>query len=232
MNTHDACFIRPALGALCVASLAALSACGGEACFGFNDGCFNRNGPTQTISLSGTAATGPALASATLAVNCAQGSGSTLTDGGGHYSLTLNATLPCTITVTSGGATLHSVAFAGGTFNTTPETELMLVYLAAQLGTSTARVIADLPNNAHFQQVLENQSNVQAAQAAVVANLQQRYALTLAAPAFLTTPFVVSQPGVDSDLVALAAAGAIDANGMPAPAAVSLLAQAGAAHPL
>ncbi|MGZ2746311.1 hypothetical protein [Burkholderia stagnalis] len=232
MNTHDACFIRPVLGALCVASLAALSACGGEACFGFNDGCSNGNTPTQTVSLSGTAATGPALASAAVAVNCAQGSGSTLTDGGGHYSLTLNATLPCTLTVTSGGTTLHSVAFAGGTFNTTPETELMLVYLAAQLGASTASVIANLPNNAHFQQVLENQSDVQAAQAAVVTSLQQRYALTLAAPAFLTTPFVVGQPGVDSDLVALAAAGAIDANGMPDPAAVTLLAQAGAAHPL
>jgi len=40
------------------------------------------------------------------------------------------------------------------------------------------------------------------------------------------------QAGVDSDLGALAAAGAIDANGMPDPAAVSLLSQAGAAHPL
>ncbi|MBN3816976.1 hypothetical protein G3N57_10325, partial [Paraburkholderia sp. Se-20369] len=225
MNTPDARFIRPALGALCVASLAALSACGGEACFGFNSGCFNGNGATQTVSLSGTAATGPALASATVAVNCAQGSGSTLSDGGGHYSLTFNATLPCTLTVTTGGTTLHSVAFAGGTFNTTPETELMLVYLAAQLGTSTARLIADLPNNAHVQQVLLDASAVQAAQAAVVANLQQRYALTLAAPAFLSTPFVVGQPGVDSDLVAPAAAGAIYANGRPDPAAVSVLQQ-------
>ncbi|KVU40487.1 hypothetical protein WK68_01355 [Burkholderia ubonensis] len=233
MNLHDARVIRPALGALCVASLATLSACGGEACFGFNDGCFNGNGNgTQTITVSGTAATGPALASATVAARCAQGSGSALSDGGGNYSLTFNATLPCVLTVTSGGTTLHSLAFAGGTFNTTPETDLMLVYLASQLGTTTAGLIANLPNSAHVQQVLENQSDVQAAQVAVVANLQQRYAVTLTTQAFLTTPFVVGQAGVDSDLVALAKAGAIDANGMPDPAAVQLLAQAGAAHPL
>lgn len=230
MNTHDARFVRPALGALCVASLATLSACGGEACFGFNDGCFNGN--LSTLTLSGTAATGRALASAIVTANCAQGSGSTLSDSGGNYSMTFNATLPCVLTVTAGGTSLHAPAFAGGTFNTTPETELMLVYLAAQLGTNTAHLIGDFPNVSRFQQVLESQTDVQAAQAAVVANLQQRYAVTLTVPAFLTTPFAVGQTGVDSDLTALAKAGAIDANGLPDPAAVTLLSQAGAAHPL
>ncbi|AOJ02933.1 hypothetical protein WS70_14785 [Burkholderia mayonis] len=230
MNIHSVRFVRPTLGALCVASLATLYACGGDACFGF-DGCFNENG-MQTISLSGTAATGRALASAMVNVDCAQGSGATLSDGGGHYSITFNATLPCVISVSSGGTTLHSLAFAGGTFNATPETELMLVYLASQLGTNTAHLIGDFPGNSRFQQVLENQTDVLAAQAAVVTNLQQRYAVTLTAPAFLTTPFVVGQAGVDSDLGALAGAGAIDADGMPDPVAVSLLLQAGAAHPL
>ncbi|AOJ84770.1 hypothetical protein WS86_30205 [Burkholderia savannae] len=230
MNIHNARVIRPALGALCVASLATLHACGGEACFGF-DGCFNNNG-VQTVTLSGTAATGRALASAAVNVDCTQGSAATLSDGGGHYSITFNATLPCTITVTSGGTSLHSLAYAGGTFNTTPETELLLAYLAAQLGTNTARLIGDLPNNSRFQQVLENQTDVLAAQTAVVANLQQRYAVAFATPAFLTTPFFVGQAGVDGDLGALAGAGAIDPNGMPDPVAVSLLQQAGAAHPL
>ncbi|CAJ7185120.1 putative lipoprotein [Burkholderia pseudomallei] len=134
--------------------------------------------------------------------------------------------------MTSGGTSLHSLAYAGGTFNTTPQTELLLVYLAAQLGTSPARLIGDLPNSSRLQQALENQTNVQAAQTAVVANLQQRYAVMFAVPGFLTTPFFVGQPGVDSDLGALANAGAIDANGMPDALAVSLLQQAGAAHPL
>lgn len=233
MNIHHARFVRPALGALCAGSLATLVGCGGSFCVGL-DGCSGGNGGngSQNVALSGTAATGRALASAMVSFSCARGSGSVLSDGGGHYSIAFNATLPCVLTVTSGGTTLHSLAYAGGTFNTTPETELMLVYLASQLGTSETSLIAGLPGNSQFQQVLANQADVLAAQSAVVANLQQHYAVTLTAPAFLTTPFIVGQPGVDSDLGTLATAGAIGADGMPDPAAVSLLSAAGLAHPL
>lgn len=230
MNLRHSCFTHPALGTLCVAALASLAGCNGDACFGV-DVCFNDTN-TQTVALSGTAATGAALASAAVTVSCAQGSATTLTDGGGNYRVSVNAALPCVITVASGGTSLHSLAYAGGTFNTTPETELMLVYLAAQLGTDTAGLIGNFQGNAHFQQVMNSPGTVQAAQSAVATNLQQRYSVTLSTPAFLTTPFVVGQPGVDSDLDALAKAGAIDSNGMPDPAAVSLLMQAGAAHPL
>ncbi|MFM0625167.1 hypothetical protein [Paraburkholderia xenovorans] len=230
MNTHHACFVRPAVAAICVASLATLVACGGNTCISLG-GCVGGNS-VPDVTLSGTAATGRALASAAVSVRCAQGSGSALSDGGGRYTLTFNAALPCILTVTSGGTSLHSLAFAGGTFNTTPETELMLAYLASQLGTTETALIAGFPSNAQFQQVLANQADVLAAQSAVVTNLQQRYALTLAAPAFLTTPFNVGQTGVDSDLDALAAAGAIDASGMPDQAAVALLSAAGLAHPL
>ena len=230
MNTHYACFVRPALAAICVASLATLAACGGSACIGL-DGCGGGN-VTPNVAISGTAATGIALASATVSFSCVQGSGSTLSDGGGRYTITFNATPPCILTVTSGDTSLHSLAFAGGTFNTTPETELMFVYIASQLGTNESGLIAGFPTNSHFQQVLANQADVQAAQSAVVTNLQQHYAVTLTAPAFLTTSFTVGQAGVDSDLGALAAAGAIDANGMPDQAAVSLLSAAGLAHPL
>ncbi|BCG02226.1 hypothetical protein PPGU19_067940 (plasmid) [Paraburkholderia sp. PGU19] len=230
MNLCIARFVRPTVSALCAASLATLAACGGSVCIGF-DGCGGVIA-TQNLALAGTAATGKALASANVNVACAQGSGATLSDGGGRYSLAFNATLPCVITVTSGGTTLHSLAFAGGTFNTTPETELMLVYLAAQLGTSESSLIANFASNAQFQQALANQTTVQNAQSAVVTNLQQHYAVTLTAPAFLTTPFAVGQAGVDSDLEVLAKAGAIDANGMPDPAAISLMSQAGAANPL
>ncbi|ABI89536.1 hypothetical protein CH72_4015 [Burkholderia ambifaria AMMD] len=230
MNIRPPHFTRPALGALCVAALATLAGCNGEACFGV-DACFNDNN-TQTVALSGTAATGGALASASVTVSCAQGSATTLTDGGGNYRVTVNAVLPCVISVASGGTSLHSLAYAGGTFNTTPETELMLVYLAAQLGTNTAGLIGNFQGSRRFQQAMGDPGIVQAAQSAVVTNLQQRYSVTLATPAFLTTPFVVGQPGVDADLGMLAKAGAIDSNGMPDPVAVSLLTQAGAAHPL
>ncbi|QCP52675.1 hypothetical protein FAZ95_26365 [Trinickia violacea] len=231
MSTHDARFIRPALATLCAASCAALVACGGTVCLSSDGGGCSVN-ELPNVAVSGTAATGKALASASVNFSCAQGAGGVLSDGGGHYSATFNATLPCIIIVTSGGTTLHSLAFAGGTFNTTPETELMLVYLASQLGTSEANLIASLPSNALFQQVLANQTDVLAAQSAVVANLQQHYSVTLSTPAFLTTPFVVGQSGVDSDLGLLATAGAIDTNGLPDPAAVSLLAAAGQAHPV
>ncbi|ACB66902.1 hypothetical protein [Burkholderia ambifaria] len=230
MNICPPHFTRPALGALCAAALATLAGCNGEACFGV-DACFNDNN-TQTVALSGTAATGGALASASVTVSCAQGSATTLTDGGGNYRVTVNAVLPCVISVASGGTSLHSLAYAGGTFNTTPETELMLVYLAAQLGTNAAGLTGNFQGSRRFQQAMGDPGIVQAAQSAVVTNLQQRYAVTLATPAFLTTPFVVGQPGVDADLGMLAKAGAIDSNGMPDPVAVSLLTQAGAAHPL
>jgi hypothetical protein len=229
MNTRYACFVRPALAAICVASLTTLVACGGNSCIGLG-GCGENEVPNVTIS--GTAATGNALASATVSFSCAQGSGSALSDGGGHYAITFNATPPCVITVNSGGTSLHSLAFGNGTFNTTPTTELMLVYLASQLGMNETSLIAGFPSNAQIQQVLANQADVLAAQSAVVTNLQQRYALTLMAPAFLTTPFIVGQAGVDGDLDALARAGAIDANGMPDQVAVSLLTAAGLAHPL
>lgn len=233
MNTRHACFVRPALAAICVASLATLAACGGNSCIGLN-GCGGGNGvPNEvpSVSISGTAATGTALASATVSFSCAQGAGSALSDGGGHYAITFTATPPCVITVTSGATSLHSLAFGGGTFNTTPETELLLVYLASQLGTNETSLIAGFPSNAQFQQVLANQADVLAAQSAVVTNLQQRYALTLTTPAFLTTPFNVGHAGVDGDLDTLARAGAID-DGMPDQAAVSLLTAAGFAHPL
>lgn len=230
MNPRLLRLVRPASRAMCVASIMGLSACHGSVCVGV-DGCFD-DSDVPTVTLTGTAATGRAVAGATIRVDCAQGWGSTVSDSAGNYSLTLGATLPCVITAVSGGATLHSLAFAGGTFNTTPETELMMVYLAAQAGTDVPHLVANFPSSGHYQQVLGNATDVLAAETAVVTNLQQRYQVSLAVPSFLTTPFTVSQPGVDTDLAALANAGAIDASGVPDPAAVSLLSQAGAANPL
>ncbi len=222
--------VRPMLAALCVLAATTLSACGGNSCIGLN--YCGAPSPPPGIAFSGTAATGKALASTTVNLNCAQGAGSALTDGGGNYSVTLAVTPPCLLSVTSGATTLHSLAYTGGTFNITPETDLLLTYLAAQLGTTEAGLVANFASNAQYQQTLASASSVQAAQSAVVASLQQHYALTLAVPAFLTTPFTVGTAGIDTDLGALAAAGAIDANGMPDPAAVALVSTAGQANAL
>ena len=230
MTANRALFLRPALGALCVAALATLPSCNGSVCLG-TDGCFDES-DAQTISIAGTAATGRALANAIIRIDCADGGASTVSDSAGNYSATFVASLPCVVTASVSATTLHSVAFAGGTFNATPETELMLVYLASQLGTDVAHLITNFPSNGRYQQALESETDVFGAQAAVVTNLQQQYKLTLSVPIFLTTSFAVGQPGVDSDLIALANAGAIDANGMPDAQAVALLSQAGAAHSL
>jgi hypothetical protein len=184
------------------------------------------------ISIAGTAATGKALVNATITVACAQGSMTVPADANGNYHATFGAVMPCMIAATSGGTTLHSEAFAGGTFNVTPETDLLLAYLAAQLGTTESGLIASFATNAQFQQALQSQANLQTAQTAVVQNLQQNYGVTLSTPSFLTTAFTVGQPGEDSDLEVLRAHGAIDTNGEPDPTAVTLMTTTGAAHPI
>ncbi|WP_217283421.1 hypothetical protein, partial [Paraburkholderia sp. NMBU_R16] len=160
-------------------------------------GCGGGNGSASsasTISISGTAATGRALANAAISIDCTRGSISVAADANGNYHATFSAVLPCIIAATSGVTTLHSAAFAGGTYNITPETDLLLTYLAAQLGTNESALIIGFPVNTRFQQTLENQTDVLTAQAAVVQNLQQKYGVTLSTPNFLTSTFTVGQP--------------------------------------
>jgi hypothetical protein len=223
MNIRQQHFIRPVGTTLLMASMALVAGCGGGGGSGSS---------TSMVSIAGTAATGKALANATINIDCVRGSMSVAADANGNYHATLGAVMPCLIAATSGVTMLHSVAFAGGTYNVTPETDLLVSYLAAQLGTNETGLIAGFGVNTQFQQALANQTDVLTAQAAVVQNLQQTYGVTLSAPNFLTTTFAAGQPGEDSDLEALLARGAIDANGEPAAAAVALMATAGAAHPI
>jgi hypothetical protein len=226
MNIRQQHVIRSRSGLLLAVSVALLAACGGGG--GGGGGASSMS----TVTFAGTAATGKALANATISINCAQGSVSVAADANGNYHATLGAVMPCIIAATSDVTVLHSAAFAGGTYNVTPETDLLLAYLAAQLGTNESGLITGFTGNMRFQQALANQTNVLTAQVAVVQNLQQAYAITLSTPNFLTTPFAVGQPGVDSDLEALLARGAIDTNGKPDAVAVALMATAGAAHPI
>lgn len=101
-----------------------------------------------SLQLSGTAATGAALASASVAVKCASGEGTATTDANGAYTLKLTGgALPCVIKVTGtqGGVevTLHSLTEAGSadastgvtsaSANVTPLTELVVAQLTAGL---------------------------------------------------------------------------------------------------
>lgn len=133
----------PAIG-LSLITLAVLSACGG----GGGSGGTATPAADPSVRLSGTAATGAALANASVSVKCAQGSGTATTDASGLYSLTLSGgALPCVIQVSGeqGGVavTLHSVAEAGSTdaasgitsaaANVTPLTEMIVAQLSASL---------------------------------------------------------------------------------------------------
>lgn len=106
---------------LCVLTLAG---CGG----GNSDGT---PPPPSVLGVSGTAATGMALAGATINAKCKVGTGSATTATDGKYSLTIPAgTLPCFIEANNpvNGSKLHSVAIGAGTSavaNITPITEML-----------------------------------------------------------------------------------------------------------
>jgi hypothetical protein len=226
MNARLTHAIRSGSALPLTACVMLLAACGG------GDGGDGASSASRTITLAGTAATGKALANAIITVNCVQGSMSVAADANGNYRATLNAATPCLITATSGATVLLSSALAGGTFNVTPETDLLLSYMAAELGTNEVGLSSGFATNAQFQQALANESDVLSAQAAVVQNLQQGFGVSLSTPDFLSASFTVGQPGDDQDLEMLLASGAVGANGDPAPAAVALMATTGAAHPI
>lgn len=104
--------------------------------------------PAASLQLSGTAATGLALAGASVEVKCAEGTGTTTTSTSGGYTVKLEGgKLPCIIRVTGtkDGAevTLHSVTEAGtadaatnqtsAVANVTPLTEIVVAQLTGGL---------------------------------------------------------------------------------------------------
>lgn len=109
--------------------------------------CGGGGDSSSNLQVSGTAATGAALASASVQVKCKEGTGTATTSGSGAYTVTVNGgQLPCIIKVsgtTSTGApiTLHSIvetATTGGTgstatANVTPVTEMVVAQLLAAL---------------------------------------------------------------------------------------------------
>lgn len=134
-------FERIAKTAVAGAAVLLIAACGG------GGGGGGGSATTPAVKLSGTAATGLALADSAVEVKCAQGDGTATTDANGAYTLTLvGAALPCIVKVTgtAGGVTvtLHSVTEAGtadadgntaAVANVTPLTEIIVAQLTAAL---------------------------------------------------------------------------------------------------
>jgi len=111
-----------------------LSACGG----GGGGGTTVTPPPVvPNLVLTGTAATGAALAGATVDAKCAPGSGTATTGTDGSFTITIPAgALPCVLRATSGAVVLHSAATTGGAApraNITPVTELAVARHAGEL---------------------------------------------------------------------------------------------------
>ena len=120
------------------AAAAALAAAGLVACGGGGGGGSDGGGGgggTTTLALSGSAATGAAIASGAVDAKCATGSGSATTGSDGSYSIGISGgKLPCLLRVTSGSTVLHSAVAGSGSAavgNLTPTTQLIVARLAA-----------------------------------------------------------------------------------------------------
>ena len=119
--------------ALVIPAALALAACGGS-----DDDSTPAapQPPAVALSLSGTAATGAAIAGGTVDAKCKGGNGSATTGPDGNYRIELTqGSLPCLLRVTSGTTVLHSITIGTGDnarANLTPVSELVLARLAGQ----------------------------------------------------------------------------------------------------
>jgi hypothetical protein len=125
---------RVALG-IASAGLLTIYGCGG----GSSSAIPNTNASDVTTTFSGVAATGAALAGATVNITCASGSGAATTTSSGSYSVDIkNISLPCALKAASsdGITVLYSVTSATATStntqvaNITPLTQLLVASLA------------------------------------------------------------------------------------------------------
>lgn len=143
---------------------ALLSACGG--------GGGGSAPVTPSLTLTGTAATGAAIAGAPVQVKCASGTGSATSAADGRYTVEIAAgSLPCALTVQpAGGSALHSVIEGSGpgtvTVNISPLTELVVARLA---GGTPADLVASFDSAA---QAKVTRSRLDAAIVDVAAALQ------------------------------------------------------------
>ena len=212
-------FNTPVLRCLQFGSIAlatsALFACGG-------------GGSSPDGTINGTVAIGTLMKNGAITFVCKNGSANTTTDANGAFSVSFKFDGPCTITASGGATTLHSFAPGAGTVNITSLTELLLSYLAGQLGTTVNNLLASLPTNSTYQSALSNRSTIANAEAAVAKIVKDTYGITLSSSAFLTTAFTVGQ-GQDKNLDQLTAAGAIDATGKPVATLTAAVTAAGTA---
>lgn len=175
---------RTRLAALFVPTALALAACGGS------DDEVMAPPAVVPLTLTGTAATGAAIAAGAVDAKCSEGSGSATTQSDGSYRLEIpGAALPCLVKVTKDETVLHSLAIGSGTTATahvTPVSELVIAHLAG--GNPADYFAAFDPTKA------PDATKVQAAVATVVATLKEA-GVDLGDIDVLAGPLVVAQNG-------------------------------------
>jgi pimeloyl-ACP methyl ester carboxylesterase len=105
-------------------------------------GCLDGPSPPNNPMINGLAATGGAMANATVSAKCAGGdplSGKTGNDGTFSLELSGRQEVPCMVQVSNGTVTLHSFAVDAGNLNVTPLSELVIT---KALGSDAAAAFA------------------------------------------------------------------------------------------
>lgn len=126
----------PTLISAAVLTLTACGGGGGGTTAGTGGGTSGGDTTNTVLTLSGVAATGAALSSATVIAKCATGTQTGTTTADGSYQLAITGgALPCVLEASDGTTTLHSLASGEGssaTANITPVTELVVAQLSGQ----------------------------------------------------------------------------------------------------
>lgn len=139
-------------------------------------------------TISGFAATGAAMAGASVTAKCVSGpalTGTTAADG--TFLLTLNnQTAPCIVRVEGGGVTLHSFADRPGRLNVTPLTELT-IGKASGADPAAAFASFDVAKSSSIS------GNLQTAKAAIETQVEALTGMSIAGDMFTST-FGVNDP--------------------------------------
>jgi hypothetical protein len=179
--------------AAAVAVLAALAAaCGG------GGGGSSDSPALATLTVSGTAATGAAIAGGAIDVKCATGSATGTTQADGSYTISVaSGTWPCVIRVTAaGGAPLHSMAVGSGVAATANITPLSQLFFASLFSADPADAYARF--NEAFVATITSAA-VASAQAQVVALLRLAGVDFSALGDLLSAPLKAGTPGAPGD---------------------------------
>jgi hypothetical protein len=141
-----------------------LAACGG--------GGSNDNTLETVLTLTGTAATGAALADSPVEVRCKKGEGETKAGADGSFTVKVtDGALPCVLRAGSGAGALHSLIEGGSvgesvTVNVTPLTEL----IAARVAGSAPQTLFDVFDTAAQERI--SKASINAAISAVASALE------------------------------------------------------------